>query len=273
MIGLHQSGEREQMIPYFYEKEADAVNYIYFERQSVEADDVYHMLPHCHDSVEFVFMLKGRCLIHIGEEQRTVQAGDMTFARCFEPHYYNPEAGAQYYVVLLSAAYLGKFDAFRNEAFPSFMRQGEHFGEIVRFLDYAFALRPFANESLKSGFADVLLGLMKLYCPTEPVRNQKKTQAFVEILKYLNCHFEENITLEELADRFGYTKTYFSEMFNKFAGMNLHEYVNRIRINEFYRRRREAPDCPTCRLAQEIGFNSLNTFYRVLRKYPQDPNF
>ena len=46
MIGLHQSGEREQMIPYFYEKEADAVNYIYFERKSVEADDVYNMLTH-----------------------------------------------------------------------------------------------------------------------------------------------------------------------------------------------------------------------------------
>lgn len=261
------------MIPYFYEKEADAVNYIYFKRQVVDADGVNYLLPHCHDSVEFVFMLQGRCQIHIGEEERTVEAGDITFTRCFEPHYYVPEAGAQYYVVLISSGYLGRFDAFRSEAFASFMQGGESFGKIREFLDYAFAFCEYFDETLKSGFAEMLLGLMKLFYPTEPVKNQKKTQAFVEILKYLNCHFDSALTLEGLADRFGYTKTYFSELFNKFAGMSLHEYVNRVRINEFYRRKRETPDRSVCDIAREIGFNSMNTFYRVLRKYPQNPNF
>ena len=39
------------MYPYFYEKEADAANYIYFQKNLITEDQIYYMLPHYHDSV------------------------------------------------------------------------------------------------------------------------------------------------------------------------------------------------------------------------------
>ena len=89
-----------------------------------------------------------------------------------------------------------------------------------------------------------------------------------DLIKFINENFSGEITLEGLAERFGYTKTYLSEQFNRFAGMPLREYINRRRINEFYRRKRDDPAVPACRIAAEVGFKSLNTFYRALHKYP-----
>ena len=256
------------MYPYFYEKEADAANYIYFQKNLITEDQIYNMLPHYHDSVEFVLMQRGACRIHIGTEERTVRAGEVTFVRCFEPHYYVPDAGAEYYVVLISSGYLKEFDAFRKQTFASFLGKNERFEQVIAFLDYLYPLWETANEAMKKGFAEMLLGLMTLWYPMEEGKSQKSTQAFVEILKFINENFSGEITLEGLAERFGYTKTYLSEQFNRFAGMPLREYINRRRINEFYRRKRDDPAAPSCRIAAEVGFKSLNTFYRALHKYP-----
>lgn len=257
----------------FYEKGADAADYIYFQKNCITEDELHCMLPHFHDSVEFVFMLEGECRIRINTEERTVRAGEITFARCFEPHYYNPEPGATYYVVLISSGYLNDYNDFRREAFPSFMQANEGFQKIREFLDFSYSVRAAANGSLKKGFADMLLGLMRLWYPLEPVRNAKATQAFIEVLKYINENFSKPISLESLADRFGYTKTYLSELFNGFTGMRLREYINRCRIGEYYRLRREQPGVPACKIAEQVGFCSPNTFYRALQRYPNDPNF
>lgn len=256
------------MYHYYYEKEADAVNYIYFERYKVTGGVLPHMMPHYHDSIEFVFMVRGRNRVHINTESKIVQAGEATFVRCFEPHFYIPEEGAEYYVVLISSKYLDSSNDFMTQTFPSFMGKNAEFPRILEFLDYVFDLWENANETMRKGFAEFLLGLMKAYYPMEGVKNKKSMQAFVEVLKFINENFREELSLELLASRFGYSKNYLSELFNEFTGMNLREYINRCRINEFYRLKEEQVGSPLCRLAERCGFNSLNTFYRVLHKYP-----
>ncbi len=256
------------MFPYFYEKAADAANYIYFQKNLITEEQIRCMLPHYHDSVEFAFMQAGACRIHIGAEERTIRAGETAFVRCFEPHSYMPDVGSEYYVVLISSGYLNDFQAFRKQAFPSFLGTNGHFDQIIAFLDMMYPLWNGANEVMKKGFAELLLGLIKTWYPMQEVKDRRSTQAFVEILKFINGNFRGDITLEGLAGRFGYTKTYLSEQFNRFAGMPLREYINRRRINEFYRRKREDPTLPACKIAEEVGFKSQNTFYRAIRKYP-----
>lgn len=256
----------------FYEKAADETNYIYFDKYCVTDLWMPGVFPHYHDSIEFVFMIEGESCIHINTKEKTVTAGEITFARCFEPHYYMPQKGAVYFVVLISSEYLGGYNDFSKETFPSFMEGGKHFAEISEFLKAAYTVWDKGNDAIKKGFASFLLGLMKKFYPTEPTKNTKATQAFIEILKYIGEHFKEEITLESLGSRFGYAKNYLSGQFNKFTGMNLREYINRRRLNEYYKLKQEQPQAPVCRIAEEAGFNSLNTFYRVMHSYENNLN-
>lgn len=260
------------MIPFVYEKEADTANYIYFKKYRVTDEWTPDIFPHYHDSIEFVFMTGGENRIHINTQEETVRAGGITFVRCFEPHYYMPREGAEYFVVLISSQYLGGYNDFSEVTFPSFIEGGESFGKILEFLNCMYSVWDAGSEAIKRGFADLLLGLMRKFYPLEGVKNAKTTQTFVEVLKYINEHFREEITLGFLADRFGYAKNYLSGLFNKFTGMNLREYINCRRVHAFYRLKGQQPQVPVCRLAEQCGFSSLNTFYRVLHRYPQRGN-
>ena len=255
---------------YFYEKEADAANYIFFHRYcNSKGDSESRMFLHFHDSVEFVFMISGKNRIHINTQDKIIGGGEVTFAQCFEPHYYLPEPGAEYYVVLISSQYLNAYTDFSKKVFPTFMEQNAHFHTVLEFLDLSYSLWGNANEAIKKGFAEMLIGLMKSFYPMEPVKSRKTTQTFVEILKYINEHFREEISLNQLANMFGYTRTYLSELFNEFTGMKLRDYINRCRINEYYKLKGEYAEMPQRNLAELSGFKSQNTFYRVLHKYPQ----
>ena len=249
-----------------YEKEADAVNYIYFEKYCVTGDVLAYMMPHYHDSIEFVFMIRGRNRIHINTESKIVQEGEVTFVRSFEPHFYIPEKGSEYYVVLISSKYLDSSNDFISWVFPSFMGKNAKFPLILDLLDYVYKLWKHANETIRKGFVELLLGLMKSFYPMEG-GDKKSTQVFVEVLKFINENFRQEISLKLLATHFGYSQNYLSGLFNEFTGMNLREYVNRCRLNEFYRLKEEQVGIPVCRLAERCGFNSLNTFYRALHKY------
>ena len=254
------------MDPSFYEKEADAANYIYFQRNVITDAMSAYIFPHYHDSIEFVFMIRGECLVHINTEEKTVRAGEITFARCFEPHFYIPKQGAEYYVVLISSRYITPEAGMAERTFPSFMERCEHGEKILRFLDLYYSDWDPADELLKCGLSDTLLAILRQSYPMTEIRDKKTTQTFVELLKYINENFRREITLESLARQFGHAKNYLSVLFNKLTGMNLREYINRRRINAYFRLKDEHPREAVCSLAESCGFNSMNTFYRVLRK-------
>ena len=91
-------------------------------------------------------------------------------------------------------------------------------------------------------------------------------------MRYIDGHYEEEITLTLLASRFGYEKTYLSKVLNKFLGMNLREYLNRYRIAKINRIRRENPELSMLEISERCGFESLNTFYRAYNKYAKSEN-
>ena len=78
----------------------------------------------------------------------------------------------------------------------------------------------------------MLLGLMlQCFSPGERETNES-SEVIAEIIRYINTHYKEEITVKILAQQFSYSENYISKVFNAFTGMNLREYVNRQRIRE-----------------------------------------
>ena len=120
---------------------------------------------------------------------------------------------------------------------------------------------------MRRGFITLLFGMLRNYCGTVPRAASKNNELLVEVMTYINEHITEDITLDGLAKHFGYEKTYFSRVFNKFLGINLREYLNRYRIGEAVRIKQENPGVPISKIAEACGFDSPNTYYRALKKY------
>lgn len=253
----------------FYEKEADENNYINFIK--VMCKDTIATSAHFHDSLELVILTKGKCNIHINGEKVDLKEGDAAFIDRFDVHYYDYFPESEYYVLLVSRKYLDDINGFDKCALTMFLPKCEKYNQIISLFDDAYALWENSNIAFKRGFANLALGIMTKEYTTIVRRDKGDAKRFADILIYINQHFNENITLEFLSDKFGYSKNYFSTLFNKTAGMNLREYINRRRICEFECIKTDGNNLPIYAIAQHCGFDNMKTFYRVYNKYVEKP--
>ena len=129
---------------------------------------------------------------------------------------------------------------------------------------YIYSNIPFL---LRQAFInEFLYELTKVYDLKE-IQSENLNDSFLEILLYINQHYTENFSLESLAQKYNYSPKYFSELFNKNVGCNLHTYVNNVRIdNALLQLNNPDNKDSITTIAFNHGFNSLATFYRALQK-------
>ena len=249
----------------FYEKKADVNNYTYFNK--VKCEKIVATSPHFHDSIELVLCVKGKCCVCINGKDNMLEEGDGAFIDRFDVHFYRYFSGSEYYVFLISEKYLDDDNGFNKKRLPEFLPGCERYSDIKRLFDDMYKLYDANNDVIKKGIANIILGFMASYYP--PIERVSNGEALllVEALLYINENFKNEITLEEISRQLGYSKNYFSFLFNKFTGMNLREYINRRRVSEFERLKAVNPCVPVYVLAEQSGFSNSKTFYRVYKKY------
>lgn len=247
----------------YYESAADADKYLLisdFGDGDMELTDVAHF----HDSYEIVFVLSGECGVHVNTEERVIKAGEIAFIESFAPHFYFDASSARGKVAVIGKNLLVDFN---NElTFDSFL---ENCGCAKKIIDFLNSVCDGAGKdaTLKAGIANVIMGLMKAFYPLKKRSCEKTSKTFVEILRYIDENYREDINLPALAAKFGYTPNYFSSLFNKFTHMHLREYLNRIRIKEAVKLKVGHPEQSLAGIAAEVGFASEKTFYRAYKKY------
>ena len=92
-----------------------------------------------------------------------------------------------------------------------------------------------------------------------------------EIVRYLNAHLSEPITLDELSARFFISKYYLNTVFKKYTGTTVMNYVIHKRLAAARQSIRQGT--PPTDAAQECGFGDYSAFFRAYKKlYAQSPS-
>ena len=250
-----------------YEKAADAKDYIKLTRTKYDKKFVHGHVAHFHNSIELVFMIRGTCKLKINNEEHILSEGNAAFIDSFDMHHYTQTVDCEYYVIIISSKFFDSEIKLKNFAFSPFLPKNDGFSKIIEFLDFSESIWQNATPLFKFGFVNSLLGLMSQYYPLARVKRDKQSEAMVSALRYINEYCTDELTLEGIAAKFGYTPNYFSSVFNRFSGMSFREYLNRSRVVEFEKIRKENPDLSVGDSARLAGFVSLNTFYRAYNKY------
>jgi len=88
-----------------------------------------------------------------------------------------------------------------------------------------------------------------------------------KILKFLNIHFEEEISMESIAREFNIDKSYLAHLFKEHVGTSVWNYVIFHRISYFNEIVSEGTNIgDACQLA---GFNNYSNFFRLYKKHMQ----
>ena len=102
------------------------------------------------------------------------------------------------------------------------------------------------------------------YDTSRVVVEQNLTIIPQEILRYINEHLTERLTLEELADKFYMSKNHLTAIFKRAAGTTVARYILYKRMT--IARKELAEGTPAAEAAIKAGFGDYSSFFRAYRK-------
>lgn len=243
----------------YYETEADRAAYLLFKR-----DKNNTTRAHYHNSMEIIFVRSGKERVGIGGEERVLTAGEIGVSDSGDVHRYEDVDGAEVYILVASDYHLRPFRTLYGKTFDKFLSRGAGTEEIFSFIESSLSRDVQRNILLTGGFVGYLLGLLAYYYPPARTRTERD-ETGVRVLSYLNEHCTEDIHLRDLASRFGYTPTYFSALLRRYTGVGLRDYVNCLRVEKAETMQDDKRT--VTEIAGACGFESLNTYYRAVKKF------
>lgn len=96
-------------------------------------------------------------------------------------------------------------------------------------------------------------------------KQKEYVQKFNQALEYIDSHYMNDITLDEVADEIGFSKYHFSRLFKQYTNYTFCDYVTlrRIKVAEEYL---ASPDYSVTEVAMQAGFSSISTFNRLFKQ-------
>ena len=232
----------------------------------VEVNDSTTIFPsHFHSGVEVLYSVEGPLEVYVNGVKNAVNTGGLIVIDGNDVHCV--DVVGKYKVMIIPNNLLADFVALKGKrtfGTNSIAEPGEEIVEIIRRID-----ETKLNILSEKGYVNLLLALI---VEKTGLKAEKKgnLSTMRDVLNYINEHFTENITLDNLSKQFGYNKCYFSETFNKVLGMNLSTYLNAVRLENFSKRVLRGE--PIVDAAYACGFGGINTFYRAFRaRYKSSP--
>ncbi|MBB3104288.1 AraC family transcriptional regulator [Azomonas macrocytogenes] len=93
------------------------------------------------------------------------------------------------------------------------------------------------------------------------ISGEKNQQRVNQAVNYIFNHYQENISLEEVAEELGMQVTYFSKFFRQATGRRFVEFVNSLRITRACDLLVHS-DLPVTDICFEVGFTNISNFNR-----------
>lgn len=237
----------------------------------------YHWHP---AEYEFQLVLCGKQEFCCGKENFVMEEDDLVLVE--------PNAGhASFSTTLNTRALVIRFSAL---AFQPFLKKGESFSfpglrssvdtrrdprytrlrfYAARLLDAASRKAPYSQLAAKGSAQLLLATLLEDWDPpvtaTLPEQNEAQQELMQRLARYMEEHYQEKITLEDLARFSQYNRTYISTLFKNMVGINFYDYLMRIRLK--YALLDLADDKKNLtRIALDNGFSDLKSFNSRFRE-------
>ena len=228
---------------------------------------------HAHRDPEIYCFLSGKGQYRVEGTVYPLRAGDVLIMRTAETHMPEIETDTPYerFVFNFSPEYLDKLDP-SGTLWRMFFDRPLGKGNLYRpqcLTDESY-LRVFSDMDKQGPLRTVLLSrlltLLSECAETYTSGTQSKgapTGRVTRIVRYLNDHLTEELTLDGIAERFYLSRSQLCRIFREGTGSGVMEY---IRIKRLMAAREQiASGIPAGRAATACGFSDYSSFYRAYK--------
>ncbi len=228
--------------------------------------DIDHVCPsHFHKKLEILYVDEGDKKIITNNKMIVLHQGDLFIADSYVIHAYLDSRNSKQTCIVFPNMYLADFFSIYGNKLLA--------GNVIRDKEFTDGLVPIIralqdekrNGLVTQGCVDLLLGKIVDKLGVGEKEYKYDVGIIGDIITYIDEHYAEEITLDTLADHFGYSKYYFSRLFNSCMGTSITDYISIIRADKVLSALKNS-DVTISEAIFNSGFSSIPTFYRVLKK-------
>jgi YesN/AraC family two-component response regulator len=237
--------------------------------------------PHTHDFIEIVFVTNGEGIHTIDGVDYPIVAGSFFVVDNEKTHSILPMSMAEYYNIFLTVDFVKKmklYDANGNQSnVYNYLKTSEDnpvaiylnsetASELERYFEAMYlefsSKKQLYNEAMRAYMKLIMTACIRFRQKAFNAPDVKSPQNMLpRIIDYINKYYSEKITLQSIAEKYGYNSAYFGRLFKKNYGISFNQYLYRKRIDA------------ACELlittnqnisevASNVGFTNTTHFYK-----------
>lgn len=114
-------------------------------------------------------------------------------------------------------------------------------------------------------FVDFISNIMPAAQAGQPAKPLRSTLSIYEVLKWIDAHYKNPLTVDQIAEELHFSTNYLSKIFRRQTGKSIPEYLTEKRLEQA-RILLNSHLLSVEEISKETGFNSPSYFIRVFKK-------
>lgn len=231
-----------------------------------------------HPELELVFLLQGTGRVYFSDLKTTytLREKDIFAVNSFEVQSFELDEGAAALSFWVTPEFVGSVAPellkyrvncrsflYVEEKQPAFdvLRQ-----DLARAFQTVNKREKSGVSISKSSAAAILEDLNRYFLDDgHPLESGRVQQTLKQVIQYVQNHYREKITLEELAKHTFLSKTYLSRCFTRYLGISFTGYLELLRLSRAARLL--AGQGTLSEIAEESGFPNVNAMIQAFKRY------
>ena len=254
-----------------------------------QTSDMFPILPHWHYFVEILYMVEGYAYVEAGKENYVLEPGDLIlfYPQMTHSIYSTGQLPIRYYVLKFDPAHLN----ISGSALPPISNLIAMAAEEKKLSSYFSKekldqrkIKLLIQESIKtleekqfgydiilhSNFCLLLAEILHIWEQEGlHIKKRKKETAlkekFAEVSEYISQHYQEDLSVTELADKLHMSYSYFASKFKEYYGQTCKEMILAVRLQKAGDLL-QFTDFDLTYISQETGFCDCSHFIKAFKQ-------
>ncbi len=239
-------------------------------------------LPHWHDAMEVIIPIENYYDVEIDNKPHHVLPGEILMISPRKMHHLHaPKSGARF-VCLFNVDFFSQVKDYTgmlfvkdscihitpetyapvySEIYDLFTQIWNEYFQNTEFYEFAIYANLLQAFTL---LTRCQLNQIHLFTESSPNKRRDYFARLNGVLEYIDSHYTEDLTLDEVADYSGFSKFHFTRLFKEYMNSTFYDYLigRRIKASEILLSQQ---DLSITDVALQAGFSSISTFNRTFK--------
>lgn len=236
-----------------------------------------YVILHWHSQIEMVYVKKGVIAVNCNSEMIKAKTGELIFINSNEPHsYYVITAPVELSCCTIDLMMLkGRYvTSYEPDFITSYMIFENHISNEPVLIQHFLTMwdegkRKYIGYeyAIKSNLYSIIVLMLRNHIKSTITNKQyiyknRNLENINKIIKYIEDRYNEDITLDELADFLNFNRYYFCRLFKGITGMSPVKFINNYRVHQAISLMQNST-LTISQISSQVGFNNSNYFTKV----------